>query len=61
MFKKEVQTETFTLTELQKNMKNFQMKLKWLNETNLYFSENNGRKNVLCFKNMVNYIINEKW
>ena len=24
----------------------------------LYFAEINGRKNVLCFKNMANYIIN---
>ena len=41
---------------------------KWLKKklqdrycNHLYFAEVNGRKNVVCFKNMVNYIINEQW
>ena len=36
-------------------------KLKDRYSDHLYFAEINGRKNVLCFKNMANYIINEKW
>ena len=36
-------------------------KLKDRHSDYLYFAEINGRKNVLCFKNMANYIINEKW
>ena len=27
----------------------------------LYFAEINDHKKVLCFKNMANYTINEKW
>ena len=27
----------------------------------LHFAKTNGHKNVLCFKNMANYIIHEKW
>ena len=36
-------------------------KLKDRYSDHLYFAEINGRKNVLCFKNIANYIINEKW
>ena len=36
-------------------------KLKDCYSDHLYFVEINGCKNVLCFKNMANYIINEKW
>jgi len=28
---------------------------------NTVFSEYKGRKNVICFKNMMHYIANEKW
>ena len=27
----------------------------------LYFAEINGRSDVVCFSNMVNYIVNDKW
>ena len=36
-------------------------KLKDRYSDHLLFAEINGRKNVLCFKNMTIYIINEKW
>ena len=36
-------------------------KLKDCYSDHLYFVEINGCKNVLCSKNMANYIINEKW
>ena len=35
-------------------------KLKDRYSDHLFFAEINGRKNVLCFKNMANCIINEK-
>ena len=31
------------------------------NKTSLYFAEINGRSDVVCFSNMVNYIVNDKW
>ena len=70
----ELQEQIVTvLDELQEKMERFSesneaYSTKWLKKKlkdrysdHLYFAEINGRKNVLCFKNMANYIINEKW
>ena len=69
----EASTDLLTLSELQSKMEEFSesketYSTKWLKKklqdrycNHLYFAEVNGRKNVVCFKNMVNYIINEQW
>ena len=69
----EASTDLLTLSELQSKMVEFSelketYSTKWLKKklqdcycNHLYFAEVNGRKNVVCFKNMVNYIINEQW
>ena len=36
-------------------------KLKEKYKDSLYFAEINGRSDVVCFSNMVNYIVNDKW
>ena len=36
-------------------------KLKEKYKDSLYFAEVNGRSDVVCFSNMVNYIANDKW
>ena len=36
-------------------------KLKEKYQDHIYFSEINGKNNVLCFRNMVDYLINDKW
>ena len=69
----EASTDLLTLDELQEKMERFfesneAYSTKWLKKKlkdrysdHLLFAEINGRKNVLCFKNMTIYIINEKW
>ena len=68
----EASTDLLTLSELQSKMEEFSesketYSTKWLKKklqdrycNHLYFAQVSGRKNV-CFKNMVNYIINEQW
>ena len=43
------------------SIKWLQNKLKELYGDHLIFAEVNGKHNVLCFKNIMNYIINNKW
>lgn len=69
----EAGAELFTLSELHTKMvelagesevyssKRLKQKLKEQYEGYAFFAEIEGRSNVLCFKNMVEYIINEKW
>ena len=69
----EASTDLLPLDELEEKMERFsesneaystnwlKKKLKYRYSDHLYFAEINGRKNVLYFKNMANYIINEKW
>ena len=53
--------ERFSESNKANSTKWLKKKLKDCYSDHLYFAEINGRKNVLCFKNMANYIINEKW
>ena len=53
--------ERFSESNEAYSTKRLKKKLKDRYSDHLYFAEINGRKNVLCFKNMANYIINEKW
>ena len=73
LLESEASRDLLALDELQEKMEKFSesneaYSTKWLKKKlkdrysdHLYFAEINGRKNVLCFKNMANYIINEKW
>ena len=68
----EAGTDLLTLDKLQEKMERFsesneaystrwlKKKLKDRHSDHLYFAEINGRKNVVCFKNMANYITNAK-
>ena len=53
--------ERFSESNEAYSTKRLKKKLKDGYSDHLYFAEINGRKNVLCFKNMANYIINENW
>ena len=65
--------ELYTVTELHKKVtelangeavygtKWLKTKLKEKYKDSLYFAEINGRFDVVCFSNMVNYIANDKW
>ena len=69
----EAGAETYSLTELQNKMKEFsgnsevytvkrlKQKLQEHYKEFIFFAEVEGRGNVVCFKNMAKYIINEKW
>ena len=66
-------TELFTLKELHDKMnelsnnseiysiKHLKRKLIQKYQDYIYFSELSGRPNVVCFKNMANYILTDKW
>ena len=72
-FETESEIELVTLKELHEKMLSLSdgkdvysikwllNKLKELYGDQLIFAEVNGKHNVLCFKNMKNYIINNKW
>ena len=65
--------ELYTLTELHSKMvefsdggdvytiKRFKQKLQEHYKEHIFFANVEGRENVVCFKNMAMYIINEKW
>lgn len=69
----EADAESYTLTELHNKMKEIsdnsevytvkRLKQKLLDHYKefIFFAEVEGRGNVVCFKNMAKYIINEKW
>ena len=69
----EADTKLYTVTELHIKMtevangeavysiKWLKTKLKEKYKDSLYFPEINGRSDVVCFSNMVNYIVNNKW
>ena len=69
----EADAELYTVTELHTKMtelangeaiygtKWLKTKLKEKYKDSLYFAEINGRSDVVCFSNMVNYIVNDKW
>ena len=71
--KSEAGTNLLTLDELQEQMEEFsesnevystnwlKKKLKDRYSNHLCFVESKSRKNILCFKNMANYIVNGKW
>ena len=71
---KESESELFTLDELHEEMqsisprngsmysiKRLKQKLQDHYKELLFFAEFKGRKNVVCFRNMASFIINEKW
>ena len=65
--------ELYTITELHSRMiefsdgadvytiKRLKQKLQELYQEHIFFANVEGRENVVCFKNMAKYIINEKW
>ena len=61
--------ESYTLTELHDKMKEISDNSEVYTVTKatgtlrefIFFAEVEGRDNVVCFKNMAKYIINEKW
>ena len=65
--------ELYTITELHFKMiefsdgadvytiKRLKQKLQELYQEHIFFANVEGRENVVCFKNMAKYIINEKW
>ena len=69
----EADAESYTLTELHNKMKEIsdnsevytvkrlKQKLQEHYKEFIFFAEVEGRGNVVCFKDMVKYIINEKW
>ena len=69
----EADAKLYTVTELHNKMtevangeavysiKWVKTKLKEKYKDSLYFPEINGRSDVVCFSNMVNYIVNDKW
>ena len=69
----EAGAESYTLTKLHDKMKEIsdnsevytvkrlKQKLQEHYQEFIFFAEVDGRGNVVCFKNMVKYIINEKW
>ena len=68
----EAGAESYTLTELHDKMKisdnsevytvkRLKQKLQEYYQEFIFFAEVEGRGNVVCFKNMTKYIINEKW
>ena len=71
--KVEADAELYTVTELYKKMtelgnREAVYRTKWLKtelkekyKDSLYFTEINGRSDVVCFSNMANYIVNDKW
>ena len=52
---------TVTDTDTVYSTKWLTTKLKEKYKDSLYFAEVNGRSDVVCFSNMVNYIANDKW
>ena len=69
----ECETELYTLNELHEQMcriangsevytlKRLKQSLKDYYGDHVIFAEIHGRKDVFCFRNMANYILNEKW
>ena len=65
--------ELYTLTELHSKMTEFsdgsgvytvkrlKQKLQEHYQEHIFFANVEGRENVVCFRNMAKYIINEKW
>ena len=42
-------------------VKRLKQKLQYCYRDHLFFAEANGRKNVVCFRDMASLIINDKW
>ena len=73
MVESESGAELYTLTELHSKMvefsdggdvytiKRLKQKLQEHYKEHIFFAYVEGRENVVCFKNMAMYIINEKW
>ena len=59
----EADAELYTVTDTDTvySTKWLTTKLKEKYKDSLYFAEVNGRSDVVCFSNMVNYIANDKW
>ena len=59
----EADAELYTVTDIDTvySTKWLTTKLKEKYKDSLYFAEVNGRSDVVCFSNMVNYIANDKW
>jgi len=56
------ETDTYeTLEDSVYSMKHLKDKLKSKYGDNVYFAEVSGRKNVLCFRNLCSFLINDKW